>query len=137
MITTHNNVLAQAALTGVTARVNGTINGVAVDTNQFNNGFRDVEFVVNIGTVTDGNHALSVEESDTSGGTYTAVDASRVFGAGQTLTSANSNSVAAIGCRPTKRFVRLVSTVTGTTTGGVYQAAAVLGNGNAHPVLRS
>jgi hypothetical protein len=137
VITTGNNVFAQPALTGATARVNGTVNGVAVDLNQFNNQFKDVLFVVAIGTITDGNHVLSIEESDVSGSGYAAVDASRVQGTAPTLTSANSNTVAQVGARPTKRYVRLVSTITGTTTGGVYMAVAVCGNGNAHPVLRS
>lgn len=136
MITTHNNTLAVIALTSAT-RTNGAANGAAVDTNVFNNRFQDVAFVITTGTITDGSVAVTVEESDSSGSGYAAVDTSRVLGALPTIVAADDDTVKSFGVRPTKRYVRIVATTSGATTGGVFSAVAVLGNGSIHPVARS
>lgn len=137
MITVHNNVLVREALTSA-ARTNGTVNGTAVDTNVFGNGFREVTFIISTATVTDGSHAITVEESDVVGSGYAAVDSSRVLsGALPTIVLTDDDTFFVIGVRPTKRFVRLVAVTSGATTGGVYSAKAVLSNGSLHPVARS
>ncbi len=136
MITTYNNTLAVLALTSA-ARTNGAANGVAVDTNQFNNNCRDVMFVITTGTITDGSVAVTVEESDSSGSGFAAVDSSCVLGSLPTIVAADDDTVKSFGVRPTKRYVRVVATTSGATTGGVFSATAILGNGSLHPVARS
>ena len=136
MINVYTNNLPVLALTSAT-RTNGAANGVAVDLNQFNNQCRDVMFVITTGTITDGSVAVTVEESDQSGSGFAAVDSSRVLGSLPTIAASDDDTVKSFGVRPTKRYVRIVATTSGATTGGVFSATAVLGNGSLHPVARS
>lgn len=137
MRTTHNNTLAVKALASGTVQT-GTTNGVAVDTGVFGNNFRDLAFVIQSGALTDGSYAVTVEESDASGSGYAAVPTRRVVGSLPSFASASDDdAVKSIGVRPTKRYVRVVVTATGATTGGVLAAVAVLGNGSLGPVARS
>lgn len=136
MITIYNNTLAIIALTSAT-RTNGAVDGAAIDTNQFNNRFQDVAFVITTGTITDGSVAVTVEESDSSSSGFAAVDSSRVLGTLPTIASTDDDTVKSFGVRPTKRYVRIVATTTGATTGGVFSAVALLGNGSIRPVARS
>ncbi|ORW20914.1 hypothetical protein AWC19_14195 [Mycobacterium palustre] len=117
----------------------GTTKGTAVDTAAFNNRFRDVLFAIAAGALTDGSYAFTVQESDTTtDGDFAAVDSSRVLGSVPTFDSASDdNALRSFGVLPTKRYVRLVCTATGATSGGVLVATAVLGNGSLHPVARS
>lgn len=134
MITVYNNTLSQLALASG-ALTNAEHDGVAVDTTVFNNDFRDLKFVITTGTVTDGSHVVTVQESAASGsGFATAVN---ILGTLPTITSTNSNSVFEVGVIPTKRYVRVVITTSGATTGGVFSATASLGNGRFGPVARS
>lgn len=69
-------------------------------------------------------------------GAFTAVDATRMQGA-PVLTSANSNALFALGVHHTLRYVQLVDTITGSTTGGVFSAVALGGAGGKGPVARA
>jgi len=69
-------------------------------------------------------------------GVFTPVDPSRVQGA-PVLTSANSNNLFAFGVHHTLRYVQLVDTITGSTTGGVFSAVALGGSGGKGPVARA
>jgi hypothetical protein len=95
--------------------------------------------VVETGTITDGTHAITVEES-TDNSTFTAVAAADLHdadGDGTILPSigaADDNKVYEIGYFGTKRYVRAVTTVSGTTTGGVYVAHVVRGFAHKQPV---
>ncbi len=132
----YSNALPVQALSSQTVQT-GTVNGTAVDTGVYNNNFRDVLFVLTSGTLTDGTYAVAVEESDSSGSGYAAVDASRVLGSLPSFAATDDNTVKYVGARPTKRYVRITVTATSATTGGVLSATAVLGNGSLHPVARS
>lgn len=136
MITAFSNTLPQKALQSQTVQT-GTVNGLAVDTNVFNNAFREVAFTILSGTLTDGSYAVTVEESDASGSGYAAVDSGRVQGSLPTYAATDDNVLNTFAVRPTKRYVRLVVTATGATTGGVLSATAILANGSLHPVARS
>jgi hypothetical protein len=103
----------------------------------FGNMFRSLEFVISAQTITDGTHTFSAQECATSGGTYTAIDPTRVQGATLALVAANSNNLFAFGVIRTLRYVQLVDTVTGSTTGGVFSALALGGSGDKGPVARS
>lgn len=136
MRNTFSGTLAVKALASATVQT-GTTNGLAVDTGVFGNNFRDVLFIVHSGALTDGSYAVTVEESDVSGSGYAAVDSSRVLGSLPTFALTDDNVWNSFGVRPTKRYVRLVVTATGATTGGVLAATAVLGNGGNSPAARS
>ena len=126
-----NNYVVKALASGTVQT--GTTNGVAIDLAQGGNNFRDVLFAIHSGTLTDGSYAVTVEESDSSGSGYAAVDSSRVLGSLPTFASTDDNVWNSFGVRPTKRYVRVVVTATSATTGGVLAATAVLGSGSNNP----
>lgn len=137
MITTYGQVLVQPSMP-VSAFTTGAHVGTAVDTGVFGNNFRSAEYILTTGVITDGNHTVTVQECDTSGGTYTAVDPSRVQGAlSAALVSTDSSKQFQIGVRPTKRFLQLVVTSAGTTTGGIFSSVCALSNSSVGPVARS
>lgn len=132
----YSQSLAVKALDSGTVQT-GTINGIAIDTGLYSNNFRDVLFIVHSGTLTDGSYAVTVEESDSSGSGYAAVDTWRVQGSLPTFASTDDNVWNSFGVRPTKRYVRIVITATSATTGGILAATAVLGNGGNNPAARA
>lgn len=132
----YSQSLAVKALASGTVQT-GTTNGIAIDTGVYSNNFRDILFIVHSGTLTDGSYAVTVEESDTSGSGYTAVDTWRVLGSLPTFAATDDNVWNSFGVRPNKRYVRIVVTATSATTGGVLAATAVLGNGGNNPAARS
>lgn len=134
MRTTYSGTLAVKALATSTV-TSSAVTGSAVDTNVFNNAFRDVLFVVNSGTLVDGAYAVTVQECDTSGGSYTAVDSGRLVGSLPAFASTDDGAWKSVGVRPTKRYLQVVVTPTGATSGGPFTATAVLGNGSFNPAL--
>lgn len=133
----HTQTLAVSALASA-ALVNGANNGVTVDLGAFGNDFRDVLFIVQSGTVTDGSHAVTVQESADGSSNWTAVPASRILGTLPTIVAADDNKLFQLGARAgTARYVRLLVTTSAATTGGVISAVAVLGAGSNNPVARA
>lgn len=116
--------------------VTGTHVGTIVDCGLYGNMFRSIQFVISAQTITDGTHAVSVQECATPLGVYAAVDPTRVQGSALTLAAANSNNLFAVGVHHTLRYVQLVITSAGTTTGGLFQAIALGGAGSRGPVAR-
>lgn len=103
-----------------------TANGTGVDTANFGS----CMIVWNVGTITDGTHTPSIQESDDNS-TFTAVAAADLSGTPAALTS-NTNQE--IGYTGRKRYVRAVITVTGSpSTGGAYAALVVRGNAKSLP----
>ena len=133
----YNNTLAVKALTYGVINSDTTTNGTAVDTALYGNNFRDILFVVTSHTLTDGTYAVTVEESDSSGSGYAAVDDWRVLGSLPSYTASEDNTVKSFGVRPTKRYVRLVVTSASTSSGGALSAVAVSGNGSNNSVARA
>lgn len=121
----------------IAARTNGTVNGTAVDRNQFRNGARSVSVIVFTGTMTDGSHAITLEESDDGSTGWTAVAASAREGSLPTLVAADDDVIYEFGFTGYKQFVRVVATTTGATTGGIFGAAVLLGNPRRVPIARS
>lgn len=136
MLNTFSGTLAVKAL-ATTTITNSAANGNAVDLGQYGNNFRDVLFVVNSGTLTDGSYAVTVEESDSSGSGYAAVDSSRILGSLPAYASTDDGVWTSFGVRPTKRYVRIVVTPSGATSGGPFTATAILAHGSNNPVARS
>lgn len=137
MLNTHSNTLAVKALASTAISSDTATNGAAIDCALYGNNFRDVLFVVNSHTLTDGTYAVTVEESDASGSGYAAVADARVLGSLPTFAASDDNVVKSFGVRPTKRYVRIVITSATTTSGGTLSAIAVLGNGSNNPVARA
>lgn len=111
------------------ARANVVTNGASVD----RAGFFGVMAVIQAGVITDGSHAFVLQDS-ADGSVFANVAAADQQGPSPTLTSANSNTVHRIGYLGTRRFLRVVSTGTGATTGGVFGASIVRGGPRHAPV---
>ena len=80
-------------------------------------------FMIHHGAITDGTHTPKLQECATSGGTYTDVAAADQVGTFAAITSSTTagtfQKVSYIG---NLRYIKLVVTVSGTTTGGFYTA---------------
>lgn len=114
-------------------RTNGTANGVAVD-RAANGGMQEAVVLVCTGTVTDGSHAITLEESDDGSTGWTAVAAAQLQGSLPTALAANDDTVYEVGVRATKRYLRVVGTTSGATTGGAFFASVILGAPRFSPV---
>lgn len=137
MRTLHTQTQVVAALNYAVRKDNEATAGIAVDTALYGNNFRDVLFVIHTGTIADGTHTVTVEESSVSNDEFTAVESWRVQGALPAIVAANDNAVFQFGVRPTKRYVRIVVTDASSTDGGAIGAVALLGSGGNNPVARS
>ena len=105
------------------ARVNGTATGTAVDLRGYDAAMISVAF----GAYTDGTHTPSVTQSS-DGVTYTACAASDLDGAFTAVSSgAGANSIQQVGYIGSARFIAVVMTTTGATTGALSQASIVAG----------
>lgn len=113
------NSLAPASRTATT-------NGTGVDLQ----GFEGAEIIITAGTITDGTHAPKLQESD-NGSTFADVSSSDLLG---TFSNITSNSTQKVGYVGNKRYIRVVVTVSGATTGGVYAAIVRRGLARHEPV---
>lgn len=130
-MSTYDEVSFKASLGPATRTA--TASGTAVDAGA-NGGMQEIVLVVATGTITDGSHAVKVQESDDGSTGWADVAAGNLQGSLPTVVAASDDTVFEVGVRPTKRYVRAVSTVTGATTGGLYAAAFILGRPRFKPV---
>lgn len=114
---------------GTTISTNTDTNGgITIDTQ----GFEKVGFAVYAGTRTDGTYVLKINETDNADGTTGAAEVGS-YTVQNTMNA--SNTVGKVECKPSKRYVRLVITSTGVTTGCVFKGAvAVLSEAKNNPV---
>ena len=119
-----NNIAVEESIAPAAQTAN--VNGTGIDLR----GYNAVAVIVDAGTITDGTHAISLEESDDDS-TYTAVAASDLQGSFSNVASNTPQKVGYIG---TKRYIRAVATVSGATTGGVYGVAVIKGRPEVAPV---
>ncbi|MEU1596200.1 hypothetical protein ABZ468_25910 [Streptomyces sp. NPDC005708] len=125
-ISIYRKAKSVMALSGTAARVNGTAAGTTVDRYQAGAAeYRSVMFVVTTATITDGSHAVSVQDSD-DGSTWGTPAAGEVQGTAPTIAATDSNKVFDVGYSGAKRYCRIQAVTTGATTGGIFTAAAVL-----------
>ncbi|NTU77323.1 MAG: hypothetical protein HGA90_05870 [Alphaproteobacteria bacterium] len=104
-------------------RTNGTATGAAVDLR----GFDAAVIAVAFGACTDGTHTPSVQHS-VDGTTYTNAAASDLDGAFVAVTSGSgANAVQTVGYIGSQRYVRVVITTTGATTGALSAANVLSG----------
>ena len=94
-----------------------TANGTGVDLANCD----QAAIAIVVGTITDGTHTPSVQESDDNS-SFSAVAAADLSG---TLAAMASNTNQEVSYLGTKRYIRVVSTVSGATTGGVYSAVVI------------
>lgn len=106
------------------ARVTGTATGSAADLR----GYDAAVVVVSFGAVTDGTHTPSLQHS-VDGTTYTACASTDLDGSFTAATNANStaNTVQQVGYIGTQRYLQVVLTTTGATTGAVSAATIIAG----------
>lgn len=88
------------------------------------------------GTITDGTYTVEVQHSDASGSGFTAVDTSELQGPEPAIVAANDNAVFEIGYLGSKRYLKVVVTATGTTSGGVLGACVLVGSPRRAPITR-
>jgi hypothetical protein len=134
--TLYERILVQRTLAPV-ARVNGTFNGLTVD-RAAGNGFDGAMATINTGTITDGTHTFTVQDSP-DGSVWTNVAAGLLQGGARgvspALLAADSNALVEIGYSGAQRYLRVTVVVTGATTGGIYSASIVLGFPRYRPVV--
>lgn len=118
----HNNIDAAPALTPRNVGANGTISGDSVDLR----GYNSVEFAIAAGVITDGTHAVNVQESD-DGTTWTNAPASAILDANPSFVATDDNVVKQVGYVGSKRFCRIQLVSSGVTTGGFFGATALKG----------
>ena len=105
------------------ARVTGTSTGTAVDLR----GYDSAVIAVSFGAYTDGTHTPSVQHS-TDGSTYTTVAAADLSGSLTAVSSSGgANSMQTVGYIGSARYLRVVMTVTGATTGALSSASVIAG----------
>lgn len=123
----------KAMATATVTTGGGAVTTSAIDLGASGNNFRDALVLVYSGTLADGTYAVTLQECDTSAGSYTAVDAFRVQGGLPSFAATDDTVVKAVGVRPTMRYLQAVITPTSATTGGPFTVLAVLGNGSNNP----
>ncbi len=106
-----------------------TISGAIIDTL----GYDSLTQHTLTGVITDGEYTLSFvsgDESDLSDGA--AVPASEVLGSNPTIPATQDGSVHTIGTNTKQRYVQLLITGAGVSSGGLFGSTAVLG----HPAVK-
>jgi len=111
-------------------RTTGSVNGSAVDLQ----GYDAAMAGVSIGDYTDGTHSLKLQHSD-DGIAFSDVETTELDGEHVTLESTTlENTVVKIGYLGSKRYLRVVSDVTGATSGANTAAYILLGKPHHAPV---
>jgi hypothetical protein len=131
----YNRVRAIQSLL-IATRTNGTVNGTTVDTAQFKNYARSASVLVFTGTITDGSHAVVLQESDDNSA-WANVGAADLLGSAPTLAAANDDALFEFGYAGGKRYLRVSVTTSGATTGGSFGAVVLLGDSRKTPIARS
>lgn len=131
----YSNVLVKQSL--VPAVRTATATGSGVDRNEDGLGYQAALVVVACGTITDGTHTIEVQDSDDNS-TFAAVADAYLQGSEPAIVGADDNKVFEIGYLGLKRYLRVVSTVSGSpSTGGAIGAMVVLGSPAVAPVVRN
>lgn len=127
-----NNIQVKPSLPNALRAATAT--GTAVDRAYNGSMFNSVLFVLHTGTMTDGTHTITIEESDDN---TTWVTATALQGTAPAIVAVDDDKVFEVGYLGGKRYVRAKTTVTGSpATGGIYDALVVLGDPRNAPVVR-
>lgn len=128
----YSNVTVRATLAIATRTASA--NGTGVDRYLNGAGYQDALIIVHTGTITDGTHAIDVQESDDNT-TFTSVAASELQGTEPSIVAADDDKMFVVGYKGTKRYIRVAVTASGTTSGGTYGASVLLANPRVAPVV--
>lgn len=120
----YNNLTIEATVAPAAHTTNVT--GAAVDLQ----GYHGAMIQAVVGTITDGTHSLTVQESD-DGSTWSDVDAADLQDSFDDLATDTNQKVGYLG---TKRYLRVNAAVTGATSGGEYAVVVVKGMPRKAPV---
>lgn len=105
-------------------------NGTGVDLRGYNSALA----VIDAGAYTDGTHTPKLQESDDNS-SFSDVDSGDLLGSFTAIAgSGQQNQLFKVGYKGAKRYVRVVMTVAGASTGAVYGASIVRGHANDAPV---
>jgi hypothetical protein len=134
----YHNVDVLQALAPAARGANAAVNGADIDLS----GYENALFELNVGTWTDGTHTPKLQEADDNGsgapGTYADVAAANTVGTFTPITSAPTASKAYkygyFKYNTNKRWVRLVVTTSGATTGAVFGATVARGGARNLPL---
>lgn len=128
----HSMVQVAVALDSQTIGTDTTTDGNVIDTLDFNS----LVYAILTGTITDGAYTLLFEESDTGafGGEETAVPSDQVLNDAVAIAAADDDTIFRAGVIGKKRYQRMSIVSTGTTSGGVFAAVAILGHPRDMPV---
>lgn len=131
----YDDTSARMTIVPVARAASATVNGTAVDMAGNRNNFRTALLTVTAGSVTDGSHSITIEESDTGVGAWTTVAAGDLSGTSPiVIAAAGQNAVYRLGYNGGKRFLRAVMVSTGTTVGGTIGANFLLSGGSGRAV---
>lgn len=131
----YNTLVAKPSI--APALIASTATGASVDRLVDGDAATSAMILVHAGTVTDGTHTIEVQDSP-NGSDWTAVAAEFLQGAEPAITSSNDVQIHEIGYTGHQRYLRVVSTVSGSpSTGGVYGATVLLGYGRKLPPTRA
>lgn len=89
-------------------------------------GYNSAAIQLLTGTITDGTHTLTIQESD-DGISWNDVDPGELNGTFEDITTANAGNQK-VGYHNIKRYLRVNVTVAGATTGGVYSVVVIKGH---------
>jgi hypothetical protein len=131
----YNVARAKATLT-VALRTNGTVNGTTVDLNENKDASRSAMLVVHTGTITDGSHAVILQESDDNSA-WSTVAAADLQGTAPTIASTDDDTLFELGYKGSKRYLRASVTTSGATTGGTFGATILRGFTRRTPIAHS
>lgn len=130
----HNNIDSRVAVVEQAIVADATVVGEIIDTV----GFESLEYIIQVGTITTGNLALVIEESDDSGmAGATAVPAAETLGALTGFIVTSDDEVRRIGSVGKKRYQRLTLEGTDTSVIDFVSAVAVLGHPRRGPVANN
>jgi hypothetical protein len=122
----YHSVVARPSLPQASRVANATVNGSSVDRGELKNNFRSIGVVVWTGAVTDGSHAITLQESGDNAA-WSNVAAEHLQGALPTIGAADDDKVFEVGYIGHKRYVRAVATTSGSVSGGVFGVLILLG----------
>lgn len=129
----YNEGVARPAL-AVATRTNGAVNGLTIDKMYQNNAFRACMFIVHTGTMTDGTVAVTMQDSPDNS-TWTAVDSSYIQGSLPSVANTDDDKVFEVGYVGPQRYVRIVATTSGATSGGTFGATCYLWGARRRPAV--
>lgn len=131
----YNLARAKATL-AIALRTNGTVNGTSVDLNENKDASRSAMLIVQSGTITDGSHAVTLQESDDNS-SWSTVAAADLQGSAPTVSSTDDDALFELGYKGSKRYLRAVVTTSGATTGGTLGAVILRGFPRRQPIAHS